>query len=64
MVLCRNVLIYFDTDLQNRVQRLFFDSLVRGGILCLGIKENLRFSDLAGHYLELDKTNKIFKKKY
>jgi chemotaxis protein methyltransferase CheR len=64
MVLCRNVLIYFDRDLQNRVQRLFFDSLVRGGILCLGMKESLHFSNLSGNYLELDSVTKIFKKKY
>ncbi len=64
MVLCRNVLIYFNQDLQNRVHKLFFDSLVKGGILCLGAKESLRFSDFAVHYLELNKAQKIFKKKY
>jgi len=63
MVLCRNVLIYFNQDLQNRVQRLFFDSLVRGGILCLGAKESLRFTNLAKHYSELDYAARIFKKK-
>jgi chemotaxis protein methyltransferase CheR len=64
MVLCRNVLIYFEKDLQNRVHKLFFDSLVRGGILCLGNKESLRFSDFTGGYSELDMTQKIFKKRY
>jgi chemotaxis protein methyltransferase CheR len=64
IILCRNVLIYFDRELQNRVQQLFFDSLVKGGILCLGSKESLRFSDFAHEYLELDKAQKIFKKKY
>lgn len=64
MVLCRNVLIYFNRDLQNRVHKLFFDSLVKGGILCLGAKESLRFSDFASHYQELNYTQKIFKKKY
>ena len=64
LVLCRNVLIYFNKDLQNRVQKLFFDSLVNGGILCLGTKESLRFSDSADQYSELDKKQKIFKKKY
>jgi chemotaxis protein methyltransferase CheR len=64
MVLCRNVLIYFDKDLQNKVQKLFFDSLANGGILCLGSKESLRFSDFADSYKELDKKQRIFKKNY
>jgi chemotaxis protein methyltransferase CheR len=64
LILCRNVLIYFNKDLQNRVQKIFFDSLVNGGMLCLGIKESLRFCDFAQGYTELDKRQKIFKKKY
>jgi len=64
LVLCRNVLIYFNQELQNKVQRLFFDSLTNGGILCLGTKESLRFSDFADSYTELDKKQRIFKKKY
>lgn len=64
MVVCRNVLIYFNSDLQNKVQTLFFNSLVNGGILCLGTKESLRFGDLADEYIELDRTQKILKKKY
>lgn len=64
MVLCRNVLIYFNKELQNRVQSIFFNSLINGGILCLGIKESLLFSDFAEKYIALDKENRIFKKKY
>lgn len=64
LIFCRNVLIYFNKDLQNKVQKLFFDSLVHGGLLCLGTKESLRFCDLADSYSELDKKQKIFKKKY
>lgn len=64
MILCRNVLIYFDKDLQNKVQKLFFDSLINGGILCLGSKESLRFSDFSDSYKELDKKQRIFKKNY
>ncbi|MCE3227901.1 MAG: chemotaxis protein CheR [Bacteroidetes bacterium] len=64
MILCRNVLIYFNRDLQNRVQKLFFDSLTNGGILALGSKESLRFSTLEDHYQELDKKYRVFKKKY
>src|SRR5438128_3089196 len=42
VIFCRNVLIYFDKDLQNRVHTLFYDSLVRLGVLCLGSKESLK----------------------
>lgn len=64
LVLCRNVLIYFETELQNKVQKLFYDSLINGGILCLGAKEGLRFMDVYDAYTELDKQHRIFKKKY
>lgn len=64
MILCRNVLIYFNSDLQNHVQSLFFNSLINGGILCLGTKESLKFGDFGEKYVELDKEQKIFKKKY
>lgn len=64
VILCRNVLIYFDKNLQNSVQKLFHTSLINGGILCLGSKEGLRFTDLSEEYIELDKKQRIFKKKY
>jgi chemotaxis protein methyltransferase CheR len=64
MVLCRNVLIYFGKDLQDQVQRLFFDSLVKGGMLCLGMKESLRFTSVETEYSDLDKACRIFKKRY
>ncbi len=64
LILCRNVLIYFDNSLQNKVQKLFYDSLINGGILCLGNKEGLRFTDFHEKYSELDKKQRIFKKKY
>ena len=54
VVLCRNVLIYFGRDLQRRVHRLFYDSLARFGVLGLGQKETLRFTDLEDRYEELD----------
>jgi len=63
LILCRNVLIYFDVDLQNKVQKLFHESLVNSGILCLGSKESLRFTDFHEKYTELDKKQRIFKKK-
>jgi chemotaxis protein methyltransferase CheR len=64
LILCRNVLIYFDKNLQNKVQKLFYDSLIYGGILCLGSKEGLRFTDFAEEYTETDKKQRIFKKRY
>ena len=64
LILCRNVLIYFDKDLQNKVQNIFYNSLVNGGVLCLGSKESLRFTDFHEQYIELDKKQRIFKKRY
>ncbi|HYD65016.1 protein-glutamate O-methyltransferase CheR [Azospirillum sp.] len=62
LLLCRNVLIYFNRALQNRVLHLFHDSLARNGVLCLGRKETLAFSDLAGRYETLDAAQKIYRK--
>jgi chemotaxis protein methyltransferase CheR len=42
LILCRNVLIYFNNDLQRQVLGLFYKSLTRGGFLCLGTRESLR----------------------
>src|ERR671917_2454300 len=53
VILCRNVLIYFDRELQNRVHQLFYDSLVMFGILCLGSKESLKFSKYEPCYEQL-----------
>jgi chemotaxis protein methyltransferase CheR len=47
LVVCRNVLIYFNRKLQTRVVRLFRDSLIPGGFLCLGTKESLEFTGVA-----------------
>jgi chemotaxis protein methyltransferase CheR len=62
LVVCRNVLIYFDRDLQNRVLKLFHDSLVRGGILALGSKESLQFSEVANEFKMLSEKWKIYQK--
>lgn len=64
LILCRNVLIYFDKNLQKHVHSLFFHSLIKGGILCLGSKESLKFGHFEEAYLEIDKKQKIFKKRY
>jgi len=62
LVICRNVLIYFDKDLQNRVLQLFHDSLTRKGILCLGSKETIKFSQVKDLFSEYDAKEKIFKR--
>jgi chemotaxis protein methyltransferase CheR len=53
LISCRNVLIYFDRDLQSRVISLLYDSLCRRGFLGLGLKESLRFSSHANVFKEL-----------
>jgi len=50
VILCRNVMIYFDRELQNRVHDLFYQSLVQLGILCLGNKETIRFTRYEERY--------------
>jgi chemotaxis protein methyltransferase CheR len=53
LVVCRNVLIYFNRALQDRVHRLLYDSLVRFGFLGLGLKETTRFTPHEALYEEL-----------
>ncbi|GAO41878.1 CheR family methyltransferase [Flavihumibacter petaseus] len=62
LIVCRNVLIYFDKGLQERVLRLFDDSLEKLGFLALGSKETLRFSDLSAGYSQLPNREKVWKK--
>ncbi|HJZ13484.1 MAG TPA: CheR family methyltransferase, partial [Acidobacteriota bacterium] len=61
VALCRNVLIYFNRGLQNRVHDLLFRSLCRLGILCLGKKESLNFTSHESDYKELDTVHKIYR---
>ena len=63
MIMCRNVLIYFNRDLQNRVIRLFRDSLRKDGFLCLGSKESIRFSEYSDDFVAVVKKQKIYRKK-
>lgn len=60
---CRNVLIYFDRELQNRVIGLFDESLSRKGFLGLGSKETLRFTDYADGFDEFSREDKIYQKR-
>jgi chemotaxis protein methyltransferase CheR len=61
LILCRNVLIYFDKELQERAFTLFDNSLAKLGYLALGTKETLKFSSLQNRYKQLNK-DKIWKK--
>ena len=49
LILCRNVLIYFERELQSKVFKLFDYSLENFGYLALGSKESLRFSPQVAH---------------
>ncbi len=62
VVICRNVLIYFDKSLQDRVHRLFYDSLARFGILALGQKESVAFTPHEPDYQSLDEAQRIYRK--
>lgn len=62
LILCRNVLIYFDQTLQARVHRLLYDSLASFGMLGLGQRESIRFSGYEGCYETLDGIEKWYRK--
>lgn len=62
LISCRNVLIYFDRDLQDRALGLFRDSLARKGFLGLGSKESLRFSKHAPSFSDFVREEKIYQR--
>ncbi|MBW6512014.1 MAG: protein-glutamate O-methyltransferase CheR [Desulfuromonadaceae bacterium] len=64
LILCRNVLIYFNSTLKERVLGLFDTALTTGGFLCLGMKETLETRSLARAYQELVKGLRIYRKNY
>jgi chemotaxis protein methyltransferase CheR len=63
IIFCRNVLIYFNKELQNRVVKMFYESLCPGGFLCLGSKESLKFTDYAHKFEVVAEKEKIYRKK-
>jgi chemotaxis protein methyltransferase CheR len=63
LVTCRNVLIYFDHELQNRALGLFGEALVSRGFLGLGSKESLRFSAAAEAFDEFAGPERIYRRK-
>jgi chemotaxis protein methyltransferase CheR len=62
LILCRNVMIYFDKALQDRVHGLFYESLETFGVLALGHKESIAFTPYADRYEELDPNERIYRK--
>jgi chemotaxis protein methyltransferase CheR len=63
LISCRNVLIYFDRELQDRAIGLFKDSLTRKGFLGLGAKENLRFSSHAAAFDDFVHEERLYQKR-
>lgn len=62
VIFCRNVLIYFNAALQEKVQKLFLESLEMFGVLGLGRKETLRFLDVTENYEELDHSERLYRR--
>ncbi|HYX92252.1 MAG TPA: protein-glutamate O-methyltransferase CheR [Myxococcaceae bacterium] len=62
VVVCRNVMIYFNAELQARAHELVLQSLRRGGFLCLGRRESLRGCATPDTYEVMDDTERIFRR--
>lgn len=62
LILCRNVLIYFNMRLQERVHRLLYDSLMEDGLLALGRQESLQLTPHETDYQALDSREKIYRR--
>jgi len=63
LILCRNVLIYFNRDLQERALMLFRDSLVPGGFLGLGSKESLRFAACSADFADFERRQRLYRRR-
>ena len=62
VILCRNVMIYFNKDLQTRVHNLLYDSLSMFGVFGLGNKESLKFTPRAAFYEHINDKDKLYRK--
>ncbi len=62
VILCRNVMIYFNKDLQARVHNLLYDSLSMFGVFGIGNKESLKFTPRAAFYEHLNDNDKLYRK--
>jgi len=62
VILCRNVLIYFNQSLQNRVHRLLYESLTKFGVLGLGHKETISYTPFEERYEVLEEGEKLYRR--
>ena len=62
VIVCRNVLIYFDRSLKDHTLSLFSDSLATLGVLCLGRKESLRFTAFEEEFTALSARERIYRR--
>lgn len=62
LILCRNVMIYFDKKFQDRVLHLFYESLEMFGYLALGAKETIKFTSLNKNFKQLENKERIWRK--
>jgi chemotaxis protein methyltransferase CheR len=62
VIFCRNVLIYFNNALQDRVQELFLQSMEMFGILGLGKKESVKYTSVVENYEEIDVDEKLYRR--
>lgn len=62
LIMCRNVLIYFNRELQQRVIDLFDESLSNSGILCLGTKESLNYAKQYDKFEPLNESLRVFRR--
>ncbi|MED3561434.1 protein-glutamate O-methyltransferase CheR [Bacillus xiapuensis] len=63
VILCRNVMIYFNSALQQKVHGLMYNSLAEGGFIGLGSKESLMFVPNDIQYLEFNSQERIYRRK-
>ena len=62
LISCRNVFIYFEAELQERILDLFYRSLCPSGFLCLGSKESIRFPDFKNKFKVISSRENIYQK--
>ncbi|MCR8636035.1 CheR family methyltransferase [Paenibacillus radicis (ex Xue et al. 2023)] len=62
VIFCRNVMIYFNRNLQKRVHSLFHESLAQFGVLAIGERETIRFSGFEQYYEQISETERLYRK--
>ncbi|MFH1995122.1 MAG: protein-glutamate O-methyltransferase CheR [Nitrospinota bacterium] len=63
IIMCRNVLIYFNDILQEHILNIFFESLTHGGFLCVGNSESIKYSNIYPKFREIARRERIYQKK-